>query len=62
MAKTNKALAKRIKVTKSGKLLRRKSGQDHFNAKNSGGQGRRKRHMKELAGIPLDKILRRLSH
>ena len=31
--KTNKSYAKRLKVTKSGKLLARKSGQDHFNAK-----------------------------
>ena len=31
--KTNKSYAKRLKVTKSGKLLTRKSGQDHFNAK-----------------------------
>ena len=31
--KTNKAYLKRIKVTKSGKLLARKSGQSHFNAK-----------------------------
>ena len=31
--KTNKSYAKRLKVTKSGKLLSRKSGQNHFNAK-----------------------------
>ena len=31
--KTNKSYAKRFKITKSGKLLGRKSGQDHFNAK-----------------------------
>ncbi|MDO8423996.1 MAG: bL35 family ribosomal protein [bacterium] len=31
--KTNKSYAKRIKVTKSGKLLTRKSGQNHFNAR-----------------------------
>lgn len=31
--KTNKSYAKRIKITKSGKLLTRKAGQDHFNAK-----------------------------
>jgi len=33
MQKTNKSYAKRIKVTKKGKLLARKPGQDHFNAK-----------------------------
>jgi ribosomal protein L35 len=31
--KTNKSFAKRIKATKNGKLLNRKSGQNHFNAK-----------------------------
>lgn len=30
-----KAVLKRIKITKTGKLLRRKSGQNHFNAKMS---------------------------
>ncbi len=32
--KTNKSYLKRIKVTKNGKLLTRKIGQNHFNAKN----------------------------
>jgi ribosomal protein L35 len=31
--KTNKSFLKRIKVTKNGKLLARKSGQNHFNSK-----------------------------
>ncbi|OHB14568.1 MAG: hypothetical protein A3G05_02450 [Candidatus Zambryskibacteria bacterium RIFCSPLOWO2_12_FULL_45_14] len=31
--KTNKSYLKRLKITKSGKLLSRKSGQNHFNAK-----------------------------
>jgi len=31
--KTNKSYLKRIKITKSGKLLTRKSGQNHFNSK-----------------------------
>ncbi len=30
-----KAVLKRIKITKTGKLLRRGSGQNHFNAKES---------------------------
>lgn len=33
--KTNKAFGKRLKVTKTGKVLRRKPGQNHFNAKES---------------------------
>ena len=35
MAKTNKSVAKRIRVTKNGKALRRGGGQNHFNAKES---------------------------
>jgi ribosomal protein L35 len=33
--KTNKSLQKRIRVTKTGKLLVRSGGQNHFNAKES---------------------------
>lgn len=35
--KTNKSFTKRLRVTKTGKLLMRKAGQNHFNAK----EGRR---------------------
>ena len=34
--KTNKSYSKRLKVTKNGKVLGRKTGQNHFNAKASG--------------------------
>jgi len=34
--KTNKSFQKRFKVTKKGKVLARKPGQNHFNAKESG--------------------------
>jgi len=33
--KTNKSFAKRMKVTRTGKILTRKPGQNHFNAKAS---------------------------
>ncbi|MFA5933848.1 MAG: 50S ribosomal protein L35 [Candidatus Paceibacterota bacterium] len=33
--KTNKSYTKRLKMTKSGKLLARKPGFNHFNAKQS---------------------------
>jgi len=36
--KTNKSYTKRIKVTKNGKLVARKPGQNHFNARQSGEQ------------------------
>lgn len=42
--KTNKSYSKRIKVTKNGKLVARRPGQNHFNARQSGQQRlRRKR-------------------
>lgn len=34
--KTNKSYTKRIRVTRTGKLMARKAGQNHFNAKQSG--------------------------
>jgi ribosomal protein L35 len=33
--KTNKSFTKRLKVTKNGKILARKTGQNHFNSKES---------------------------
>ncbi len=38
MIKTNKSYTKRIKVTKNGKLLARKAGQNHFNSRQTGRQ------------------------
>ncbi len=40
--KTNRSLRKRIKITASGKILKRKPGQNHFNAKDNGKTGMRK--------------------
>ncbi len=40
--KTNKSFSKRLKVTKSGKIIGRKPGFNHFNAKQS--------RTKQLAG------------
>lgn len=33
--KTNKSFTKRLKVTRRGKVIARRAGQDHFNAKES---------------------------
>lgn len=35
--KTNKSFSKRLKVTRKGKILARRPGKNHFNAKESGG-------------------------
>ncbi len=41
--KTHKATAKRVWRTKTNKFMHRKSGQDHFNARESGNTGTNKR-------------------
>lgn len=41
--KTHKATAKRFIITKNGKILKRKTGQDHFNSRESGVTTRSKR-------------------
>jgi len=47
--KTNKSYAKRLKVTKNGKLLGRGTGQNHFNAKESRRIQMRKKRMATFA-------------
>ena len=42
MIKTNKSYAKRLKVSKNGKIRSRKAGQNHFNAKDSASSSHRK--------------------
>lgn len=49
MNKTNKSYSKRIRVTRNGKLVVRAKGQNHFNAKASGGKRRAKRASITLA-------------
>ncbi len=41
--KTRKSLQKRFKITKTGKVLRRACGQNHFRAKKSGDKKRSQR-------------------
>ncbi len=41
--KTRKALTKRFKITKNGKIMRRAVGQNHFLAKKGGNQKRKSR-------------------
>ncbi len=44
--KTQKSVVKRFKITKSShKILNKKSGQDHFNARESGKTTRNKRRL-----------------
>ena len=48
MSKTNKSLLKRVKITKNGKILARRAGIGHFNAKSS-----RKKQLQGKRAIPL---------
>lgn len=41
--KTRKSLVKKIKVTKNRKVLRRTTGQNHYNSKETGAVGRHKK-------------------
>jgi len=55
--KTIKAIAKRFKTTKSGKVVKRKAGQDHLNAKESGKITRQKRNDLNLASASAKNIM-----
>lgn len=46
--KTNKSFTKRIKVTRNGKIISRKAGHNHFNAKDSGNKGQQKKRTMQL--------------
>jgi large subunit ribosomal protein L35 len=53
--KTHKATAKRYQLTKKGKIMRRKAGQNHFNARENGKTGRNKK-----SDIVMSQTLRRV--
>ncbi|MEX0910361.1 MAG: 50S ribosomal protein L35 [Candidatus Paceibacterota bacterium] len=46
--KTNKSYTKRLKKTRTGKIIARKAGQNHFNAKERGGASSGKRGTQQL--------------
>ena len=50
--KTNKSYAKRLRVTRKGKIVARTPGHNHFNAKESGsGRQRRRRSVSFHAAL-----------
>lgn len=57
--KTRKSIKKRFKITKTGKVLRRAIGQDHFRAKKSGKKIRKIRKWVK-APKPLAKKIKKL--
>ncbi len=54
--KTRKSLTKRFKITRSGKVLRRPTGQDHLRAKKSGKKIRQSRKWVEVSKPEAKKI------
>lgn len=57
--KTNKSFTKRIKVTKNGKLIARKPGQNHFNARQTGRQRLRRKRANVLENFMNPRAMRR---
>lgn len=60
MSKINKSILKRFKITKNGKVLARKIGQNHFNAKQTGKNRRLKRKYQEIHPVNVKAILKLL--
>jgi len=58
--KTNKSFSKRLKVTRKGKLVARKPGQNHFNAKASRHKQMARRRTQNLDGTMMTgKVMQR---
>jgi large subunit ribosomal protein L35 len=61
MNKTKKALTKRFKITGTGKILRRLSGQNHYRSKKTGEDRRKGRKWIEVSKAETKKIKRFLT-
>lgn len=62
--KTHKTTAKRVRVTKGKKkkLMTKHAGQNHFNARESGKVGRRKKRDKSVAKADVKNIRRQIPY
>jgi large subunit ribosomal protein L35 len=58
--KTHKATAKRFKVTKTKKVVKRTAGQAHFNGKEAGSTRRKKRSDKSVGCETIAKTIKTL--
>ncbi len=54
--KTRKSILKRFKITKTGKILRRPIGQNHFRAKKTGKKIRQSRRWVRVGAVLSKKI------
>lgn len=61
MNKTKKALTKRFKITKNGKILRRLTGQNHYRSKKTGEQKRKGRKWVPLSKVEMQKLKKYLT-
>ena len=61
MNKTKKALVKRFKITKNGKILRRLTGQNHYRSKRTGEQRRKDRKWVPLSKTEAQKLKKYLT-
>jgi len=61
-AKTRKSILKRFKITKTGKVLRRQTGLDHYRAKKSSRKIRKKRKWVEVSKPEAKKIKKLLKY
>ncbi len=55
-SKTRKSITKRFKITKTGKVLRRATGLDHYRAKKSGEKIRESRKWIKVSEVEAKKI------
>ncbi len=61
MNKTKKALIKRFKITKTGKILRRLTGQNHYRSKKTGEYKRKGRKWVALSKVEAQQIRKYLT-
>ncbi len=60
--KTSKTVAKRIRLTKNGKMIKRKGGQGHFNSREGGKVTRNKRRDISVSGSYTRNIKEMMPH
>jgi len=60
--KTNKAVAKKVKITKCKKVLRQYSKQNHFNSRETGNFGRFKKRERRLFKADEKNVLKALPY
>jgi len=59
--KTHKAISKRFRVTKTGKVIKRTAGQGHYNSRETGKVGRNKRNDVTLSVAMVKHVTQRVS-